>query len=103
MNPGSISYVVVALGGFLLAVMTFTTKGRRKEPWFRRALLMAGIFGILWGASSLILLQVPELIPERAWVSANNLKSAFGGAMIGLLMFMAGFKTFWQTAPVDEK
>jgi len=94
-----IFYGIVILGGIALGAFSMSSSGRNKEPWMRKALLLAGIFGILWGIASIVVGYFPSVIPERAIVSATNLKSGFGGATVGLIIYLMLFKSFWREIP----
>jgi hypothetical protein len=91
-----IGHIVVILGGIVLGLHPFLPSGRRRADWIRRALLLAGIFGVLWSLMSILITHFPEAIPDRAMTSARNLKSGFGGAMAGLIFYLMLFKDFWH-------
>jgi len=88
------SYIIVGAGAVALILFPFFPGGRSKRPWMRKAICIAGVFGFLWALAGLTFLLAPAMIPERAYVSANNLRLGFGGAAIGLIVFLLLCKEF---------
>jgi hypothetical protein len=96
MTVASFFYIVVIVGGIAFTLFSVSQNGDNTKAWMRKGLLLCGIFATIWGIISLALGQFPSVIPNRALVSATNLKSGFGGAFVGLMLYLMLFKEFWK-------
>ena len=56
--------------------------------WARQAIILSGLFILLWGGTGLALLFMRPPLPDNVYVFLENVKRGLGGASCGLLIFL---------------
>jgi hypothetical protein len=88
MTISHIGYGLALIGGSALVVAYRSSKFRMLSICIQRALLLSGVFTVLWSVFGMTLAFYPTAIPELARTSFSNLKNGLGGAAIGLLILL---------------